>query len=104
MGSFIPTLAICKQCRTRLSDPEEKEDVVLVDPKSQGETQRDEGDANSKQVTESASSRLSDPVEKDDVVLTDPKTQGETQREHSKQCTKTPSSEAEEPTVVSSQN
>ena len=63
MDSFISILAICKQCRARLSDPGEKDDSALADPKSQGEKQRDESQEHFEQCTE-----ISDLVSKQNSI------------------------------------
>lgn len=57
MDSFLPTLAICKQCRTRLSGQGEKDDVVLTIPKSQDETQGFERQEESIECPETTSPR-----------------------------------------------
>ena len=50
----LPTLAICKQCRTRLGDQEEQDEVVFAVPVSENEAQEVE---DSTQHTGTTSSR-----------------------------------------------
>ena len=50
----LPTLAICKQCRTRLGDQEEQDEVVCAVPVSENEAQEVE---DSTQHTGTTSSR-----------------------------------------------
>lgn len=59
MNLFIPLLAICKQCRARLSDREKTDDidVVLEDPKSLEKTEGDEGHEHLEQCKKPTSSR-----------------------------------------------